>query len=348
MKKKFGPFDLSIYRPIIIAEVGVNHGGNFQIAKKYVDICKKAGADAIKFQTYKAENIAAKNSPAYWNLKKEKTKSQYDLFKKYDYLSYRHFKSLKQIADKKKILFMTTLFDHDSVDQYRSLLKVYKISSSDITNVPLLKKIGKMKAPTLLSTGSSTIKEIKFALKILSLPKNKVCIMHCVLNYPTANIHANLSNILKLKKEFPGYLIGYSDHTVADNNLTSIQYAYEMGASIIEKHFSHNNKLKGNDHYHSMNFEQLKNLNELYKKKIILHGNGKLNLRNQLKSRKFARRSIYSKTDIKIGEILSSKNITTLRPATGIPANKWFYFIGKVAKKNIKKNCLIRKNDLIF
>lgn len=346
MKKNFGPFTLSSQKPIIIAEVGVNHGGSFQLAKKYINLCKQAGANAVKFQTYKAEKIAAKKSPAYWDLKKEKTKSQFDLFKKYDSLSFAQYKKLKEIADKKKIIFMTTLFDHESVDEYNKLIKVYKISSSDITNVPLLEKIGKMKKHTILSTGSSTIQEIKFALKVLSLPKKKVCLMHCVLNYPTEDKDANLSYILKLKKKFPGYLIGYSDHTVADNSLTTIQCAHNIGAPIIEKHFSHNNKLKGNDHYHSMNFRQLSNLMETYKKRSFLYGNGKENLKIQSKSRKFARRSIYAKTDINKGEVLDYKNITTLRPATGISSIHWYSIIGKIAKKNIKKNSLINKSDL--
>jgi len=347
MKKNFGPFSISNHKPIIIAEVGVNHGGIFRLANKYIDYCKKAGADAIKFQTYKAENIVSKNSPAYWDLKKESTRSQYDLFKKYDKFNYADYKKLKKIADKKKILFMTTLFDHFSVDKYDSLLKVYKISSSDITNVPLLEKIGKKNKPTLLSTGSSTINEIRFALKTLGLHKNNVCIMHCVLNYPTKDNFANLAYISKLKEEFPDYLIGYSDHTVADENLTSIQYAHQLGASIIEKHFTHNNKLKGNDHYHSMNINQLINLNKIYKKKTLLLGSGLKNLLIEAKSRKFARRSIYSTKDIKKGSLLNYKNITTLRPATGIPSSKWHSIIGKKTKKDIKKNSLIKISHLI-
>jgi N-acetylneuraminate synthase len=346
MISKFGPFVLTSNRPVIIAEAGVNHGGNLRIAKKYIDLCKLAGANAVKFQTYKAETIASKNSPAYWDVTKEKTKSQYNLFKKFDKFNYSDFKKLKKLCDSKKILFMTTLFDQAIVDQYDNLIKVYKISSSDITNIPLLRKIGSKQKPTFLSTGGSNISEINFALKNLSLNPNKVCLMHCILNYPTKDHLANLKYIKTLKKNFPKYLIGYSDHTVADENLTAIQYAFELGASIVEKHFTHNNKLKGNDHYHSMNFNQLKNLNNIYNKRFYLLGNGKKNLKFEKISRKFARRSLYSKIDIFKGQKLDDRNLTCLRPAIGISAKDWDNFYGKIAKKNILKDSLIRYSDI--
>ena len=337
MNKKFGPFVINNHKPIIIAEVGVNHGGDFRIANKYIAYCKKAGADAIKFQTYKAETIASRSSPAYWDLQLEKTKSQFELFKKYDMFNYPEFKKLKNICDKKKILFMTTLFDVNDVSKYDSLLKIYKISSSDITNVPLLRKIGQQKKHTIISSGASTIKEIKYALKVLSLPKNKVCIMHCVLNYPTKDIFANLEYIKTLKRIFKGYTIGYSDHTVADKNLTSITLACDLGAQIIEKHFTLNKKLKGNDHYHSMNYKDLINFKKMMHKRNILRGNGKKNLSNEKKSISFARRGIYARTDIYQGEILTNKNLITLRPENRLSSKHWDFVLGKKAKKNIKK-----------
>jgi N-acetylneuraminate synthase len=337
MKKKFGPFSLDNYKPIIIAEVGVNHGGNFALAKKYIEMCKKSGADAIKFQTYKAETIAARNSPAYWDLKLEKTKSQFELFKKYDKFNYPEFKKLKKISDKKKILFMTTLFDVNDVSKYNSLIKIFKISSSDITNVPLLRKIGQQKKYTIISTGASTIREIKYALKVLALPKNKVCIMHCVLNYPTKDIFANLGYIKTLKRIFKGYIIGYSDHTVADKNLTSIILARDLGAQIIEKHFTLNKKLKGNDHYHSMDYKDLINLKKTIHKRNILIGNGIKSLSNEKKSISFARRGIYARKDIRSGEILTDQNLITLRPENSLSSKYWDFVIGKKVKKNIKK-----------
>lgn len=337
MKKKFGPFIINNNVPIIIAEVGVNHSGKFSVAKKYVEICKKSGADAIKFQTYKAETIAARNSPAYWNLKLEKTKSQFELFKKYDKFNYPEFKKLKKLSDKKKILFMTTLFDVNDVSKYNSLIKIYKISSSDITNIPLLRKIGQQKKYTIISTGASTIREIKHALKVLALPKHKVCIMHCVLNYPTINEFANLMYIKTLKSKFKGYIIGYSDHTVPDKDLTSLILASNLGAQIIEKHFTLNKKLKGNDHYHSMDSKDLINLRKIIHKRNVLLGNGRKNLSNEKKSISFARRGIYARKDLHAGEILTHKNLITLRPENSLSSKHWDFVIGKKVKKNIKK-----------
>jgi N-acetylneuraminate synthase len=346
MISKFGPFVLRTNRPIIIAEAGVNHGGNLILAQKYINLIKAAGADAVKFQTYKAETLASENSPAYWDVTKEKTRSQYDLFKKYDKFNYSEFKKLKKTCDSNRILFMTTLFDHTIVDKYDHLLKIYKISSSDITNVPLLRKIGSKNKTTILSTGASTISEIKFALKNLSLTPEKVCLMHCVLNYPTKDSLANLAYIKVLKKYFPKNLIGYSDHTVADKNLTAIQYAFDLGAIIIEKHFTHNNKLKGNDHYHAMNLEQLKNLNNIYIKKSLLLGDGIKKLNREKNSRKFARRSLYAKNEIIKGQKFDDSNMICLRPATGVSAIYWDNFFNKKSKRNVKKNSLLKYSDI--
>ena len=347
MRNFFGPFRVKKNEPIIIAEVGVNHGGNFALAKKYIEQCKKAGADAVKFQTYKAETIVSKNSPAYWDLKFEKSKSQYELFNKYDSLDYFHYKKLKKFCEQKKILFMTTLFSAKDVVVYNSLLKVYKISSSDITNVPLLKEIGKMKKYTILSTGAATIKEIKFALKILSLPKNKVCLMHCVLNYPTKDKIANLGYIKILQRFFKGYIIGYSDHTLIDQNLTALSLADDLGAQIIEKHFTLNKKLKGNDHYHAMDSNDLIKFKKLINKKNILRGNGKKNISFEKNSILYARRGIYAKKDIEKNAVFNEENLITLRPACGISAKYWNHIMGKKAKVKIEKNKNITKADIL-
>ena len=334
---KFGNLKLHKNKPTIIAEVGVNHECDLKLAKKYINLVNKAKADAIKFQTYKAELIASKNSPAYWALSEEKISSQFRLFKKYDKFDLKDYTELKKICDKKKLNFMTSLFDTENVDRYNNLIKVFKISSSDITNVPLLRKIGSKKKHVIISTGASTINEIKFALKKLNLPKNKVCLMHCVLNYPTNYENANLNYISVLKKKFPGYLIGYSDHTKADNNLTALITAYDCGAQIIEKHFSHNNRLKGNDHYHSMEYINLINFYDQLKKIQKLKGNFQKNLKKKNKSIKFARRGIYAKERINKNEKFTTKNVITLRPFNGVGAELWDYIIGKKSKIILKK-----------
>jgi len=316
--KNFSRF-FSLSRPFIIAEAGVNHGGNLKNAIKYVDIAKQAGADAIKFQTYKAELIASRNSKAYWDLKSEKTKNQFDLFKKYDSLNFKDYLKLKMICDNR-------------------LIKIYKISSSDITNIPLLEVIGRKNKPVILSTGASTVAEIKRALKTLNLPKNKVCIMHCVLNYPTIDKNANLAFIKKLEKKFPKILVGYSDHTKPDDFLSSLLFAHEMGAMIVEKHFTLTPNKKGNDHYHSMTGENLKNFFSILQKKNLLLGKGVKNLKVETKSRIHARRGIYAKKKIKKGEKLTKHNIIPLRPAiNSIKVENWKKIIGRVSKKNYKQ-----------
>jgi N-acetylneuraminate synthase len=238
---------------------------------------------------------------------------------------------------------MTTVFDHNEIDQYDRILDIYKISSSDITNVPLLRKIGSKRKFACLSTGAATIEEINFALKILNLPKKKVCIMHCVLNYPTMDQNANLSYINILKSKYPGYLIGYSDHTIPDNNLTSLIVAYQLGAQIIEKHFTHNKKLKGNDHYHAMDINNLKNFYIYLKKIRTLTKLKKNKLEVEKKSIKYARRGIYALRNIKKNEEFSITNITTKRPNHGLSAIYWDKIIGKKSLISIKKNRAIKK-----
>jgi|TARA_B110000027_G_scaffold120379_1_gene133775 N-acetylneuraminate synthase len=344
----FGNLKLYKYKPTIIAEVGVNHNCNLTLAKKYIKLCKEAGADAVKFQTYKAEKIAAKISPAYWDLEEEKTKSQYKLFKKYDKFNYKEYKALFDECYNRKIKFMSTFFDLESIDEYEKLIKVFKISSSDINNYPLLKKISSKKKHTIISTGASDINEIKRAIKILNLPKEKICLMHCVLNYPTEDKFANLKFIKTLKDYFPGIMMGYSDHVKSDNTLTQLQVAYEFGAQIIEKHFSHNKRLKGNDHYHAMDEDDLSNFQSVMERKKILTGSRYKKLSNEAKSIKYARRAIYAKKNIKKFSKIQPKNIIALRPAIGgISVADWNNVVGKKVKKEIKEGNIIKKNFLI-
>ena len=183
----------------IIAEIGVNHECSIKVAKKLILLAKRGGADAAKFQTYKAEKIVKKNSKAYWDIKKEKTKSQFELFSKLDKFQPEDYKNLALYCKKLKIDFLSTPFDLESVSFLNPLVPLFKISSSDITNIPLIKKIANCRKPVILSTGASNIDEIKSAVKILRKGTKKIIIMHCILNYPTKDLNANLSMILDLK-----------------------------------------------------------------------------------------------------------------------------------------------------
>ena len=188
--------------PYLIAEIGVNHEGSLDTARKLIDLAKEGGANAAKFQTYKANTLASKNSPSYWDTKKERTKSQYELFSKYDSFGEKEYYSLYLHCKENDIEFISTPFDHYSVDYLDQYMSFYKISSSDITNIPLLEYIGKKGKPIILSTGASYLDEINLAInKIQSCGSSDIALLHCILNYPTPNKDANLNMISSKKDE---------------------------------------------------------------------------------------------------------------------------------------------------
>ena len=343
--KKFGGLRLYKHKPTIIAEAGVNHDCNMKKAYKLISDAKGCGVEAIKFQTYKSSELVIKNSPAYWDLKKEKTKTQKELFDKYDKFNSSEYLKIIKECKRKKITFLTTLFDVQSIPIYSKYLTLFKVASADITNVPLLKAISSQNKPVLLSTGASQIDEIKFALKTLNLPKEQVCIMHCVLNYPTSDKNANLMFIETLKNKFTRHIIGYSDHVSPDDNLTSLEVAWNYGAQIIEKHFTYNKNKQGNDHYHSADKNDLNKLYKRLNKIELLKGSGLKDTRNEKNSIKYARRSIVSKINIKKGDYFSSKNLTTKRPGIYISAKYWEKVIKRKAKRNIIADTPIQYKD---
>lgn len=322
----------------VIAEIGVNHEGDFNSAKKLIDAAAEGGADAVKFQTYKAETLAVKNSPAYWDLKQEATENQYDLFRKYDNFNLEEYAKLKLYCDQSGIEFCSTPFDLAAVEMLDPLVSFFKIASSDITNFPLIRAIAKKKKPILLSTGASTIDEIRNAiLEIERHGVNEIGILHCILNYPTENINANLNMLKDLINKFPDYVIGYSDHTVPDKNLTVLSTAILCGAKIIEKHFTLDKELPGNDHYHSMDKNDLKNLRfKLSQLQSILGQSEKTYIKSELKSRLNARRSLYYLKNMKMGEAISEMDLIALRPAIGVSPNQIDFFINKKLIRNVE------------
>lgn len=336
------------YEPYIIAEAGVNHEGDISQAINLINLAADGGADAIKFQTYKADKIAAKNSPYYWDLRSEKTKSQYLLFKKYDKFWKKEYELLKKICDNYNIEFLSTPFDFESAKFLNSLMPVFKISSSDINNKPFIEYISNFSKPIILSTGASLKKDIDNALKwSRKINKNsRIALLHCVLNYPTKPAFANLLRIKTLIKHYPRNIIGYSDHTKVED-IDSCKIASVLGARIIEKHFTHNKNLKGNDHYHAGNYKDfLKLRNDLDNINQML-GTGIIDLdKNEFKSMKFARRSIYLKKNVDKGDIIQKDNIEFKRPGLGIPPSKVKLVLGKRVKRNILSDNLLLLKDL--
>jgi len=221
--------------PYIIAEAGVNHEGDMCIAKRLIDEAAEGGAHAIKFQTYKADTIASKNSPAYWDTTKEPIDSQFKLFQKYDKFWKGEYEQLKRYCDEVGIEFMSTPFDIESAMFLNEMMDVFKISSSDITNKPFIEYLCDFGKPIILSTGASYPYEIQEAVEWIDNKKNPVALLHCILNYPTADENAHLGMIKDLQKKFPDKMIGYSDHTLP-NKMKVLEMATLLGSVILEKH----------------------------------------------------------------------------------------------------------------
>jgi len=340
----------------IIAEIGVNF---FDISKKYnitpLDACKlmivnakNNGANAVKFQAYKASTLVSKNSPAYWDTNLEPTKTQYELFKKHDSFDEKDFEFLSNFCKRKNIEFICTPFDLNSVEYLNKYVNIYKISSSDITNKPLLEAVGKKNKKILLSTGASTISDIKKAIETINKTgNNDIVILHCVLSYPTDNKNANLNMISSIKQNFPGYKIGYSDHTRPDKDMLIVSSAYLLGAEYIEKHYTLDKSLKGNDHYHSMDSLDLKK----FKKNIdfidLIKGNkNKEVLKCEENSRINARRSIYVTKNLKNGYVLKREDLMCKRPNIGICAMNIETIIGKKINKDLNIDEVLTNNKL--
>lgn len=340
----------------LIAEIGVNYYdiasqkgiSNLEAALFMCDEAKRAKADAVKFQTYKAGKIASKNSPSYWDLKEESTDSQYGLFTKYDSFDEKEYKIISEHCSKIGIDFFSTPFDFDAADYLEKYMDYYKISSSDLNNIPFIKHIAKKNKPILLSTGASNLDEIRRAVdEIKKLNQQKLVLLHCVLEYPTPRNHANLGRISALKREFQDLEIGYSDHTKPDLGYDVLKSAYLLGAHIIEKHFTLDKSLPGNDHYHAMDVEdalqireEIELLDEICGEEIIDY------LDNEETARRNARRSLVLTRDVKEGEILRQQDLTFKRPGTGIPPYEYEAVLGRMVNKDLKEDSILQWEDL--
>ena len=337
-------------RPYIIAEAGVNHEGDMEKAKLMIKQAARAGADAIKFQTYKAERLASKYSPAYWDLTKEPTKNQYELFKKYDRFGREQFEELALYAKQAGVDFLSTPFDFESVDILEKLVPAYKVASADITNYPLLRYIASKGKPMLLSTGASTISEIYHALEVINEQGNEqVVLLHCVLNYPTPASKANIGMIRHMTEVFPDYVIGYSDHTLPEDSKDILLFAWLLGAQVIEKHFTYNKSLPGNDHYHAFDEEDIRQL--VARLNFALSSMGrfvKTFIPEEMLSRQNARRSLVARHPIKKGTKIGTGDIAIKRPGTGIPPALLDHVVGGTALRDIAEDEVLEFDAVRF
>ena len=327
----------------IIAEIGVNY---YDIAQKenisVMDaaklMCKEAcdaGADAVKFQTYKAETIASKYSPSYWDTSEEPTTSQFELFKKFDSFGEAEYRQLKQYCDEIGVEFLSTPFDFESADYLEDMMNVYKISSSDLTNIPFIEYMCKKGKPVILSVGASHEDEIDRAVSLIRSYGNKLVLMHCVLEYPTPYEHANLGRILALQKKYNDCVIGYSDHTKPEKTYDIQKTAFLLGAKMIEKHFTLDKEMDGPDHKASLNPEELKQMVVAIRHIEQALGDGiKQPNESEKQISEVVLKRIVAATPIKEGEVLSADNMTVKRSTVGLKASLWDLVNGRIATCN--------------
>jgi len=334
--------------PYVIAEIGVNHGGDFALAKTLIELAKEGGADAAKFQSYKAPRLASRHSPAYWDTSKESTRSQFELFGKYDRFGAAEYAALAEHCRRVGIDFVSTPFDSGAVDFLEPLVPFYKIASADITNVPLLRQIAGKGKPVVLSTGAATLAEIDAAVAELSRAGcPEPVLMHCVLNYPCNNENAHLNMIDGLRRAYPQLVVGYSDHTLPDERMLILSAAWLKGALVLEKHFTHDKSLPGNDHYHAMDVHDLKRLRvNLTLLATVLGESHKHPLAGEQAAREHARRSVVVDRALKAGQVIAASDITYKRPAHGISTAFWDQVIGRRAARDLDEDHVLRWQDL--
>ncbi len=323
----------------IIAEAGVNHNGSFELAKQLVDKAVDAGCDCVKFQTFqKAENVISKfaQKADYQKETTGKNESQLEMVRKL-WLSFDNFRDLKKYCENKNIMFLSTPFDLESADFLNNLgMKLFKIPSGEITNLPYLRKINSFGKKVILSTGMSTLDEIQDALNVL---KNcDVSLLHCTTEYPCPYDNVNMNAMLTIKKHF-NLPVGYSDHT---QGIEIPIMAVSMGAEIIEKHFTLDKTMEGPDHKASLEPNELKQMVKSIRNIEKAFGSGiKEPQESEKKNIEIARKSIVAKRDIKKGEMFTDENLTVKRPATGISPMKWDEIVGTFAQKDYKEDEII-------
>ncbi|TLP38527.1 N-acetylneuraminate synthase [Arcobacter arenosus] len=325
----------------IIAEAGVNHGGDINIAKRLIDLASEAEADAVKFQTFKSEHLildSVRKAP-YQEKTTNSNESQIEMLKKLEVTKEQNLE-LKNYSEKKGIIFLTTPFDELSLDELDELnLPAYKIASTDITNLPFLKKVALKNKPIFLSTGMSFLSEVKMALETIYKYNKDVVLMQCTANYPIEDSEANLEVLNTFKNNFD-ILLGYSDHT---QGLGAAAFAIPMGAKVVEKHFTLNKALEGPDHKASLSPDELKEFVRLVRKVDSFMGSDiKKPTLSETKTRASLQKCLVAKLEIKKGELFTENNIIAKRTGgVGISPIYFNEIVGKKAKEDFVKDEII-------
>ena len=335
---------MKISHTLIIAEAGVNHNGSIESAKKLIDVAAEAGADFVKFQTFKAETLVTQTADKA-KYQKELTgedESQFEMIKKLE-LDRQSHEELIEYCNSKDIRFLSTAFDHKSIEMLSELdIPLYKIPSGEITNLPYLRHIGRMGKPIIMSTGMSTLDEVRYALNVLleiGAEKDQITILHCNTEYPTPMEDVNLKAMITIRDEL-GVNIGYSDHTLG---IVVPIAAVALGATIIEKHFTLDRTLPGPDQAASLEPDELNAMVTSIRNIEKAMGDGvKKPSSSETKNIPIARKSIVAKTTIKKGELFTEENLTIKRPGSGISPLEWDNVITKVANHDFEMDDLIR------
>lgn len=329
-------------RVFVIAEAGVNHNGDMKIAKQLIDAASVAEADAVKFQTFKAEKLVCKTAQkAEYQLETtDKSESQYDMLKKLE-LTERMHNELIEYCNKKKIMFLSTPFDLESIKLLSKLgMQIFKIPSGEITNLPYLREIARQQKKVILSTGMSSMEEVKAAVAVLKENgAEDITLLHCNTQYPTPVQDVNLLAMVKMQEEL-GVPVGYSDHTQG----TEIPIAAAvLGAAVIEKHFTLDKNMEGPDHKASLEPYELKQMVEGIRKIELAMGNGiKQASESEKINIKTVRKSIVAAQKIKRGEKYTEANLTTKRPGNGITPMRWDEIIGRTADRDYEADEMIQ------
>jgi len=337
-------------KPYIIAEFGVNHNGSLDRAKEAIIKASLVGADAIKFQTYTADELVVKDTPKFWEFEEDNNKSQYDAYTDLGNFPYEYYPELIKLCEENNIEFLSTSFSIKAADYLNSIgMRAFKIASSDLSTIPFLKHIARYGKPMLLSTGAATMEEIHEAVEAIKEEgNNQIIILHCTLCYPTMYpdklVHyedANLNLLQTLQKEFPDLPIGISDHTMT--SFSSV-IACAMGASVIEKHYTVDKTLGlSADHWFSVDPSELKEIVYGCKKIDILRGSKEKKVFDcESETRKYDKRSLVSSVDIPKGTKITKEMITYKRPGTGIWPKYFDLVIGKEALIDIKNDTILQ------
>ncbi len=321
----------------IVAEAGSNHDRKLGQAKRLIDVAAKAGADAVKFQTFSADKIVAKTAPKAGYMEKASEKeSVYEIFRRVE-LPREWHRELAKCAGKKGLIFLSSPFDEEAVDLLDELgVPAFKVASGELTNFPLIKYIARKGKPMIVSTGAATMDEVGEAVSVIRGTGNKkIVLLHCVANYPTAPEDANLLAISALKRRFK-LPVGYSDHTLG---IVAPLAAVALGAVMIEKHFTLSRELPGPDHFYAIEPDELKRMVDGVRAVEKMRGvPTKGPVKTELEIRKLARRSIFAKVEIPAGTVIKKEMLVTLRPAIGLEPKHLESIVGQKTKVHIRRN----------